>query len=83
MAVYQEGADDKAADTSDEKLLPEMEVGDEINLQEIRREQHFTEPPPRFTEASLVKVLEGIRYWPTFYLRFYYLYFAKPRIRRD
>lgn len=58
MTVYQEGADDKAADTNDEKLLPAMEVGDEINLEEIRCEQHFTEPPPRFTEASLVKALE-------------------------
>lgn len=58
MAVYQEGADDKAADAGDEKLLPAMEVGDEITLEEIRNEQHFTEPPPRFTEASLVKALE-------------------------
>ena len=58
MAVYQEGADDKAPDPTEEKLLPAMEVGDEINLQEIRCEQHFTEPPPRFTEASLVKALE-------------------------
>ena len=58
MAVYQEGADDKTADPSEEKLLPNMEVGDEIDLQEIRCEQHFTEPPPRFTEASLVKTLE-------------------------
>ena len=58
MAVYQEGADDKTPDSADEKLLPNMEVGDEIDLKEIRCEQHFTEPPPRFTEASLVKALE-------------------------
>ena len=58
MAVYQEGADDKSPDLTEEKLLPNMEAGDEITLQEIRCEQHFTEPPPRFTEASLVKVLE-------------------------
>jgi DNA topoisomerase-1 len=58
MAVYQEGADDKAADSGDERLLPVMEVGDEINLEEIRSEQHFTEPPPRFSEASLIKALE-------------------------
>ena len=58
MAVYQEGADDKPADNGDERLLPVMEVGDEINLEEIRSEQHFTEPPPRFSEASLVKALE-------------------------
>ena len=59
MAVYQEGADDKSQqDATEEKLLPNMEVGDEIDLKEIRCEQHFTEPPPRFTEASLVKALE-------------------------
>ncbi|MFK7795231.1 MAG: DNA topoisomerase I [Gammaproteobacteria bacterium] len=58
MAVYQEGADDKPADSGDERLLPAMEVGDEISLEEIRSEQHFTEPPPRFSEASLVKALE-------------------------
>ena len=58
MAVYQEGSDDKMPDPNEERLLPNMEVGDEIDLQEIRCEQHFTEPPPRFTEASLVKALE-------------------------
>ena len=58
MTVYQEGEDDKTSSDADEKILPGMEVGEEINLQEIRCEQHFTEPPPRFTEASLVKALE-------------------------
>ena len=58
MTVYQEGEDDKISSDTDEKILPAMEVGEEINLQEIRCEQHFTEPPPRFTEASLVKALE-------------------------
>lgn len=57
MQVYMEGQDDKAAD-DDEKRLPPMKEGDEITLKEIRPEQHFTEPPPRFTEASLVKSLE-------------------------
>ena len=60
MAVYMEGSDDgKAeADDSKEKLLPELREGEQIQLIEIRNEQHFTEPPPRFTEASLVKTLE-------------------------
>ncbi len=57
MAVYQEGVDDKQAD-SDDKLLPPMEKGDICQLKDIRAEQHFTEPPPRFSEASLVKTLE-------------------------
>jgi len=57
MAVYQEGADDKADDDGD-RLLPEIEQGDVIELMELRADQHFTDPPPRFTEASLVKTLE-------------------------
>ena len=57
MAVYQEGKDDSKDDDSD-RLLPEIDEGDTIKLEELRTEQHFTEPPPRFTEASLVKTLE-------------------------
>ncbi len=57
MAVYQEGRDD-TKDDDDDNLLPEIEEGDVINLDDLRPEQHFTEPPPRFTEASLVKTLE-------------------------
>jgi len=57
MAVYQEGKDDSKTDDGD-RLLPEISVGDVINLDELRTEQHFTDPPPRFTEASLVKTLE-------------------------
>jgi DNA topoisomerase-1 len=41
-----------------DNILPRMEVGDTIDLQEIRTEQHFTSPPSRYTEASLVKALE-------------------------
>lgn len=57
MAVYHEGKDDSKDDDGD-RLLPEISVGDVINLDVLRPEQHFTEPPPRFTEASLVKTLE-------------------------
>jgi len=57
MAVYQEGVDDSKGD-SDEKLLPPLEKGDSCTLKEIRADQHFTEPPPRYSEASLVKALE-------------------------
>ena len=57
MAVYQEGKDDSTGDDSD-RLLPEVSVGDVINLDVLRPEQHFTEPPPRFSEARLVKTLE-------------------------
>ena len=57
IAVYQEGKDD-AKDDDGDRLLPEIAKGDVIRLDELRPEQHFTEPPPRFTEASLVKTLE-------------------------
>ncbi|MHB1241556.1 MAG: type I DNA topoisomerase [Gammaproteobacteria bacterium] len=57
MAVYQEGVDDAKADSED-RLLPPLQVGDILALEQIRPEQHFTEPPPRYTEASLVRVLE-------------------------
>jgi DNA topoisomerase-1 len=57
MAVYKEGQDDNKDDDGD-RLLPNIEEGDTISLDELRPEQHFTEPPPRFTEASLVKTLE-------------------------
>ncbi len=57
MAVYQEDTDDKPKE-QDEKMLPPMEEGDFIELKDIVADQHFTEPPPRFNEASLVKKLE-------------------------
>ncbi|MDA0821908.1 MAG: DNA topoisomerase, partial [Proteobacteria bacterium] len=43
---------------ADEKILPPLEEGQLVDLKEIRADQHFTEPPPRFSEASLVKTLE-------------------------
>ena len=57
MAVYQEGRDD-AKDDESERTLPPVKEGDILTLVDVRADQHFTEPPPRFTEASLVKTLE-------------------------
>src|SRR3990167_6714885 len=57
MSVYMEGEDD-GKDEADEKMLPPMAIGEQIKLMEIRSAQHFTEPPPRYTEATLVKSLE-------------------------
>jgi len=57
IAVYQEGTDDMKPDDADH-VLPPMEVGDGVRLTALAAEQHFTEPPPRYTEASLVKALE-------------------------
>ena len=59
IQVYQEGKDDVSADDDkDEKMLPELQEGEKIDLLAITPEQHFTEPPPRYSEASLVKALE-------------------------
>src|SRR5882762_993728 len=57
IAVYQEGRDD-AVDDEGDHVLPQMQVGDAVRLTGLHPEQHFTEPPPRYTEASLVKALE-------------------------
>jgi DNA topoisomerase I len=58
MRVYQEGSDDKPEDLGDEHLLPQLQEGDEVNLKDITCNQHFTEPPPRYSEATLIKALE-------------------------
>jgi DNA topoisomerase-1 len=57
ISVYQEGVDDAVQDDSDH-VLPPMQAGDRIKLAGVVPTQHFTEPPPRFSEASLVKALE-------------------------
>jgi DNA topoisomerase I len=57
ISVYQEGTDDVVQDDSDH-VLPPMQEGDRVKLLGVIPTQHFTEPPPRFSEASLVKALE-------------------------
>lgn len=57
--VYQEGMDDKKKEEEEaQKTLPPMKEGQQVKLKKIEGEQHFTEPPPRYTEATLVKALE-------------------------
>ncbi|MDX5334394.1 MAG: DNA topoisomerase I [Gammaproteobacteria bacterium] len=59
MAVYLEDRDDaNTPDDNEDRLLPDFTEGEQVELLAIRTEQHFTEPPPRYTEASLVKALE-------------------------
>jgi len=58
MAVYLEGKDDSKENDDKESFLPPMEEGRPVPLNDIISTQHFTEPPPRFGEASLVKSLE-------------------------
>lgn len=57
MAVYREDQDDAPVE-SDERLLPELQEGEHVTLNDVQADQHFTEPPPRYSEASLVKALE-------------------------
>ncbi|WP_026570374.1 MULTISPECIES: type I DNA topoisomerase [Sediminibacillus] len=56
MKVYIEGRDDNKKE--EDKLLPDLEEGMAIKAEEIRPNQHFTQPPPRYTEARLVKTME-------------------------
>jgi DNA topoisomerase-1 len=61
MQVYVESGDDEAAEKDikqGDKILPELNKGEKLKLLEIDPEQHFTQPPPRFSEAMLVKKLE-------------------------
>ena len=59
MRVYQEDVDDKkAAEQDEERILPPLKEGDIVTLKDLECHQHFTEPPPRYSEATLIKVLE-------------------------
>jgi DNA topoisomerase-1 len=57
LSVYEEGMDDVKQDKGD-KHLPNLKKGDVVKVNEIIGSQHFTEPPPRYSEATLVKALE-------------------------
>lgn len=59
MKVYVEGNDDGGT-TDDDKFLPALQSGDSLSKQEVEPKQHFTQPPPRYTEARLVKTLEEL-----------------------
>src|SRR6185369_13729132 len=58
MAVYQEDVDDGKPENESDRILPPMKDGDVVTLLNVHGDQHFTEPPPRYSEASLVKALE-------------------------
>jgi DNA topoisomerase-1 len=59
LAVYQEGRDDEPED-DESRRLPEMNQGEALQKRNIDASQHFTEPPPRYSEASLVKRMEEL-----------------------
>ena len=64
LKVYQEGKDEDASADSDDddklRILPDVKKGQHLARQEVDADQHFTQPPPRYTEASLVKRLEEL-----------------------
>ncbi|HEY8521488.1 MAG TPA: DNA topoisomerase I [Gammaproteobacteria bacterium] len=61
IAVYQEGQDDaQVSPEEQERILPPVAEGDVVRLKDILSTQHFTEPPPRYSEATLVKALEEL-----------------------
>ncbi len=59
MRIYEEGRDDAVVD-DDDKRLPQIAQGEPAEKREITPEQHFTQPPPRYTEATLVKRMEEL-----------------------
>src|SRR5215831_6820954 len=60
LALYQEGRDDAADEEGDSARLPEMRKTEGLARGDVKPSQHFTQPPPRYTEASLVKKLEEL-----------------------
>jgi DNA topoisomerase I len=58
LRVYLEKGDDEPEEI--DRLLPELQEGDKLNLRELVPAQHFTQPPPRFTEATLVREMESV-----------------------
>lgn len=60
LKLYEEGVDDKSADDEEGARLPKMTVGEAMKEEGVKPEQHFTEPPPRYSEASLVRKLEEL-----------------------
>ncbi len=58
MKVYVEGSDDGA--TEEDRLLPPLQTGETVQIRKIEPKQHFTQPPPRYTEARLVRTLEEL-----------------------
>jgi DNA topoisomerase I len=58
LKLYQEGRDDE--EDEENRRLPQMRQGENVNVHDVKADQHFTEPPPRYSEASLVKKLEEL-----------------------
>lgn len=60
LRLYREDVDDPDDDSEEGRRLPALDTGDKPGLDKVKPEQHFTQPPPRYTEASLVKKMEEL-----------------------
>ena len=60
LTLYEEGKDDEKSDKEEEQTLPQVTEGMPLDLQKVSPDKHFTEPPPRFSEATLVKKMEEL-----------------------
>ena len=60
LKLYEEGKDDEKSDKEEEQTLPQVTEGMPLDLHKVSPDQHFTEPPPRFSEATLVKKMEEL-----------------------
>ncbi|GAB6853106.1 type I DNA topoisomerase [Asaia astilbis] len=60
LKLYTEGRDDTKTDDDEGRVLPAMNEGESVSTRNVEADQHFTQPPPRFSEASLVKRMEEI-----------------------
>lgn len=58
LKLYQEGRDDE--EDEENRRLPQLKQGESVKVEDVKADQHFTEPPPRYSEASLVKKLEEL-----------------------
>lgn len=59
LALYEDARDEDAAvDEEEGRIIPDLKAGEKLDLIDLLHEQHFTQPPPRYTEASLVRTLE-------------------------
>src|SRR5260370_37167881 len=59
LTLYDEGKDESAEDEDGNTILPDVAEAEALDRREVLPEQHFTEPPPRYSEASLVQKLQG------------------------
>ncbi|HNT30137.1 MAG TPA: type I DNA topoisomerase, partial [bacterium] len=59
LRVYEEGSDDEQSTNGEDRRLPQVREQEAAELKKLEAEQHFTQPPPRFSEATLVKTLES------------------------